>query len=68
MQLKRCCFSNYLQIWGNPRYHFFAGMWTGAVITLIFTCKSIGRKEVEDLVKYDPAYFPEFAKQPKATA
>mmetsp|Transcript_1719 Transcript_1719/g.4331 ORF Transcript_1719/g.4331 Transcript_1719/m.4331 type:complete len:126 (+) Transcript_1719:62-439(+) len=56
-------------IWGNPRYHFFAGMWTGAVITLIFTCKSIGRQEVENLVKYDPAYFPEFAKQPKgATA
>lgn len=56
------------QIWGSPRYHFFAGLWTGAVITLIFTCKSIGRKETEDLVKYDPAYFPEFAKTPKGAA
>ena len=48
-------------LWGSPRYHFFAGLWTGAVVTLIFTCKGVGRKETEDLVKYDPAYFPEFA-------
>ena len=51
-----------MQIWGSPRYQFFAGLWTGAIITLIFTCKSIGRQEVEDLVKYDPAYFPEFSR------
>lgn len=49
-------------LWGTPGYQFFAGLWTGAMLTLVFTCKPLGRKEVEDLVKYDPAYFPEFAK------
>eukprot|EP00955_Chlamydomonas_euryale_P059424 357386-Chlamydomonas_euryale.AAC.4 len=53
-------------LWGNPTYQFFAGLWTGAMITFVFTCKPLGRKEVEDLVKYDPAYFPEYAK--KATS
>ncbi len=46
---------------GSPAFQFFAGLWTGAMVTFIFTSKSLGRKEVEDLVKYDPAYFPEFA-------
>lgn len=50
-------------VFGTPGYQFLAGLWTGAMITFIFTCKSVGRKEVEDLVKYDPAYFPEYAKQ-----
>ena len=45
-------------IFGSPAYQFFAGLWTGAMVTFIFTCKPLGRKEVEDLVKYDPAYFP----------
>lgn len=49
-------------IFGNPTYQFIAGLWSGAMVTLIFTCKPLGRKEVEDLVKYDPAYFPEFAR------
>ena len=35
-------------------YQFFAGVWSGAMITFIFTCKPLGHKEVEDLVKYDP--------------
>ncbi len=46
---------------GSPVYQFLAGLWTGAMVTFIFTSKPLGRKEVEDLVKYDPAYFPEFA-------
>eukprot|EP00195_Chlamydomonas_chlamydogama_P013672 CAMPEP_0202895860 /NCGR_PEP_ID=MMETSP1392-20130828/4975_1 /ASSEMBLY_ACC=CAM_ASM_000868 /TAXON_ID=225041 /ORGANISM="Chlamydomonas chlamydogama, Strain SAG 11-48b" /LENGTH=115 /DNA_ID=CAMNT_0049581019 /DNA_START=91 /DNA_END=438 /DNA_ORIENTATION=- len=49
-------------IFGTPAYQFIAGVWTGAMLTFIFTNKPAGRKEVEDLVKYDPAYFPEFAK------
>lgn len=49
-------------IWGTPAYQFLAGLWTGCMLTMVFTCKPLGRKEVEDLVKYDPAYFPEFAK------
>lgn len=49
-------------ILGSPGYQFFAGLWTGAMLTFIFTSKALGRKEVEDLVKYDPAYFPEYAK------
>ncbi len=49
-------------IWGSPRFQFFAGLWTGAMVTFVFTCKPLGRKEVEDLVKYDPAYFPEYAR------
>lgn len=49
-------------ILGTPAYQFFAGLWTGAMMVFVFTCKPCGRKEVEDLVKYDPAYFPEFAK------
>jgi hypothetical protein len=36
-------------LWGNPAYQFLAGLWTGAMITLIFTCKPIGRKEVSGL-------------------
>ncbi|GLC35076.1 hypothetical protein PLESTB_000551600 [Pleodorina starrii] len=49
-------------ILGSPAYQFFAGLWTGAMLTFVFTSKPLGRKEVEDLVKYDPAYFPEYAK------
>ncbi|GAX73419.1 hypothetical protein CEUSTIGMA_g871.t1 [Chlamydomonas eustigma] len=49
-------------IWGSPAFQFFAGLWTGAMVTFLITSKPLGRKEVEDLVKYDPAYFPEFAK------
>ncbi|KAJ9517278.1 hypothetical protein V8C86DRAFT_366287 [Haematococcus lacustris] len=50
-------------IWGTKGYQFFAGLWTGAMLTMVFTCKTVGRKEVQDLVMYDPAYFPEFAKK-----
>ncbi|KAG1672379.1 hypothetical protein FOA52_010997 [Chlamydomonas sp. UWO 241] len=49
-------------IWGNPVYQFMAGAWTGAMVLFVFTCKPLGRKEVELLVKHDPAYFPEYAK------
>lgn len=49
-------------IWGTPGYQFVAGLVTGTVLVLLFTAKSIGRKEVENLVKYDPEYFPENAK------
>lgn len=49
-------------IWRTPGFHFFAGAWTGAMLVLVFTCKPLARKEIEDLVKYDPAYFPEYAK------
>lgn len=38
-------------VFGSPAYQFFAGLWTGAMVTFIFTSKSMGRKEVEDLVK-----------------
>ncbi|MEW5297999.1 MAG: hypothetical protein WDW38_003709 [Sanguina aurantia] len=47
---------------GHPAFLFFAGSWTGAMLTFVFTCKYFGRKEAEELVKYDPAYFPEYAK------
>lgn len=43
-----------IPIWGTPGWQFFAGVWSGAMITFIFTCKPLGHKEVEDLVKYDP--------------
>lgn len=49
-------------LWGTKGYQFFAGVWTGAMVCFIFTCKPLGRKETEDLVKFDPAYFPEIAK------
>jgi hypothetical protein len=50
-------------IFGTPGYQFLAGLWTGAMITFIFTTKPLARKEMQDLVLYDPHYFPEFAKK-----
>lgn len=43
-------------LFGSPTYQFIAGLWTGAMITFIFTCKPLGRREVEQLVLTDPAY------------
>ena len=50
-------------IFGTPAYQFIAGLWTGAMITFIFTCKPLGRREVEQLVLTDPAYGFTNAKQ-----
>nr|7AR9_s Chain s, NUOP7 [Polytomella sp. Pringsheim 198.80]7ARD_s Chain s, NUOP7 [Polytomella sp. Pringsheim 198.80] len=51
-----------LPIVNHPAFLFVAGALTGFSLTYAITSHYVGRKEIENLVKFDPRYFPEYTK------